>query len=191
MSWLPVFKIGLWNAWLLMLYLPIHPLIMTIVDKAVGTGGISKKMGDVPYEKKEKSIFGIAMVVLILILVYSIFLPLKLGTLWFYAGLVIYLVGLAMFLTAIFNIAMTPFGQPFTNGMYRYSRHPMLFSSALTLVGVSIASASWVFLLLSIVYIALQNSEVIAEERGCLKMYGDKYQEYLDKTPRWIGMPKS
>ena len=54
MSWLPAFEIGLWNAWILMLYLPLHPLIMIIVDKAVGTGEMFKKMGDVPYEKEEK-----------------------------------------------------------------------------------------------------------------------------------------
>jgi protein-S-isoprenylcysteine O-methyltransferase Ste14 len=144
-----------------MLYFPLHPLIIFVVDKAFGTGGISKKMGDVPYEKREKNAFFISMFVIVLILVYSIFLT--------------YLVGLVMFLTAILNIATTPVGQPFTKGLYCFSRHPMLFSGAITLVGVSMASASWVFLLLSIVYIALQNSEAIAEERGCLKIYGDEY----------------
>jgi protein-S-isoprenylcysteine O-methyltransferase Ste14 len=158
-----------------MLYFPLHPLIIFVVDKAFGTGGISKKMGDVPYEKREKNAFFISMFVIVLILVYSIFLLLNLGTLWFYAGLITYLVGLVMFLTAILNIATTPVGQPFTKGLYCFSRHPMLFSGAITLVGVSMASASWVFLLLSIVYIALQNSEAIAEERGCLKIYGDEY----------------
>ncbi|HUW10085.1 MAG TPA: hypothetical protein VM537_10175, partial [Anaerolineae bacterium] len=128
MSWMPAFKIGLWNAWMLMLYLPLHPLIMILVDKAVGTGQIMKKMGDVPYDKKEKRAFMTSMVLMVLLVLYSIFLPLKLGTVWFCAGLAIYLLGLAMFITAIVNIATTPLGQPFVGGMYRYSRHPMLFS---------------------------------------------------------------
>jgi len=191
MSWLPAFEIGLWNAWILMLYFPLHPLIMIVVDKAVGTGGIFKKMGDVPYEKGEKRVFVIYMVVLLLLLAYSVFLPLKLGTVWFYAGLPTYLVGLVMFLTAIVNIATTPLGHPFTQGMYRYSRHPLYFSISITFVGVSVASASWVFLLLSVVIMILQTSPAIAEERGCLETYGDEYQEYLNRTPRWIGMPKS
>ena len=191
MSWVPAFKIGLWNAWLLMLYFPLHPLIMILVDKAVGTGETRKKMGDVPYEKKEKRAFMTAMVILVFLILYSIFLPLKLGTVWFYAGLAIYLVGLAMFMTAIVNIATTPLGQPFAKGMYRYSRHPMLFSSFITWVGVSVASASWVFLLLSIAVMGLEVFEAIAEERGCLRAYGDEYREYLNLTPRWIGIPKS
>jgi protein-S-isoprenylcysteine O-methyltransferase Ste14 len=191
MSWLPAFEIGLWNAWIPMLYWPLHPLIMIIVDKAVGTGEIFKKMGDVPTEKGEKRAYAIYMVVLLVLLAYSVFLPLKLGTVWFYAGLTTYLVGLVMFLTAIVNIATTPPGQLFTHGIYRYSRHPLYFSGSITFVGVGVASASWVFLLLSVVIIILQTSQVIAEERSCLEIYGDEYQEYLNRTPRWIGIPKS
>jgi protein-S-isoprenylcysteine O-methyltransferase Ste14 len=191
MSWLPAFEIGVWNAWILMLYLPLHPLIMIAVDKIVGTGGMLKKMGNVPYEKGEKRAFAIYMVVLFVLFAYSVFLPLKLGTSWFYIGLTIYLVGLVMFLTAIVNIATTPLGQPFAKGIYRYSRHPMSFSGSITFIGVSIASVSWVFLLLSVLIIILQTSLVIAEERGCLETYRDEYQEYLNRTPRWIGIPKS
>lgn len=191
MSWVPAFEIGVWNAWMLMLYFPLHPLIMILVDKAVGTGEMMKKMRDVPYEEKEKRAFMTAMVILVFLILYSIFLPLKLGTVWFYAGLAIYLVGLAMFITAIVNIATTPLGQPFAKGIYRYSRHPMTFSMFITWVGVSVASASWVFLLLSIVVMGLMVFEAIAEERGCLEVYGDEYREYLSVTPRWIGIPKS
>jgi protein-S-isoprenylcysteine O-methyltransferase Ste14 len=190
MSWLPAFEIGVWNAWILMLYLPFHPLIMIVVDKTVGTGEILKKMGDVPYEKGEKRAFMIYMVGLFFMVAYSIFLPLKLNTAWFYAGLTIYLVGLVMFLTAIVNIATTPLGQPFTLGMYRYSRNPMLFAGLITFVGVSVASASWVFLLLTVVIMIVQTYQVIAEERGCLETYGVEYREYLNRTPRWIGIPK-
>jgi protein-S-isoprenylcysteine O-methyltransferase Ste14 len=164
---------------------------MIVVDKAVGTGEIFKKMGDVSYEKGEKRVYVIYLVFILLLLAYSVFLPLKLGTMWFYAGLTTYLVGLVMLLTAIVNIATTPLGQPFTKGMYRYSRHPMYLSASITFVGVSVASASWIFLLLSVVIIVLQTSQATAEERGCLETYGDEYQEYLNRTPRWIGMPKS
>ncbi|MGB6679905.1 MAG: hypothetical protein WBF08_01100, partial [Candidatus Bathyarchaeia archaeon] len=90
MSWELSFDIGLWNAWILMLYYPLHPLIMIVVDKAVGTGDMLKKMGDVPYEKGEKRVFVISMVVILLLFAYSVFLPLKLGTVWFYTGFTIY-----------------------------------------------------------------------------------------------------
>jgi len=192
MSWLPAFKIGLWNAWILMLYVPLLSPIMRVVDKVVGTSEIFKKMGgDVSYQKGEKKAYSIYMVVLLILLAYSIFIPLKLGTRWFYAGLTIYLVGLVMLLTGIINVATTPLGKPFTNGIYRFSRHPGYFSMFITFMGVSVASASWVFLLLSIVSMILQNSSAIAEERACLEIFGGEYQEYMNRTPRWIGIPKS
>jgi len=43
MSLVPEFEIGLWNAWILTLYLPLHPLIMMLIDKVVGTGDMFKK----------------------------------------------------------------------------------------------------------------------------------------------------
>jgi len=30
----------------------------------------------------------------------------------------------------------------------------------------------------------------IPEERYCLEKYGDAYRAYMNKTPRWIGIPK-
>ena len=69
------------------------------------------------------------------------------------------------------------------------SRHvPFLF---LVFIGISISSASWVFLLLSAVFVALVNIEAVSEERFCLSQYGNAYREYMDRTPRWIRIPKS
>jgi protein-S-isoprenylcysteine O-methyltransferase Ste14 len=191
MSWIPELKLGLWNAWILMLYYPLHPLIMILVDKVVGTGDMLKKMGGVPYERGEKRAFIVAMIIIIVMVIYSLFLPLKIGTTWLYIGLLIYLVGLAMVMVAIMNIATTPLGHPFVDGIYHYSRHPMMFFSFITFLGVSLVTISWVFLLLSIVVVVLQVFQAIAEERGCLELYGNQYQKYLDNTPRWIGIPKS
>ncbi|MEN8133054.1 MAG: isoprenylcysteine carboxylmethyltransferase family protein [Pseudomonadota bacterium] len=191
MSLFPETEIGMWNAWILLIYLPLHPLIFVIVDKLVGTGNIMKKMGDVPFEKGEKIVAAVTMIVALLLLVYSIFLPLKLGTVWLYAGLTVYLVGLSMFVAAIVTIAMTAPGQPFTSGMYRYSRHPMVIGSSLTFIGAGLASASLVFLVLAVVFTFVDVYLGIAEERGCLETYGDEYQAYLKRTNRWIGIPKS
>jgi len=192
MSWVPAFQVGVWNAWMLMLYLPLSQLTMILVDKAVGTAQMMKKMGyDVPYDKKEKRANTLGMVLLVLAGLYSIFLPLRLGTVWFYVGLAIYLLGLGMLATAMVNVATTPLGHTFAGGMYRYSRHPLYVSMFIMWVGVSVASASWLFLLLSVLVMGLEASQAVAEERGCLELYGDEYRQYLNVTPRWIGIAKS
>jgi len=191
MSLIPAFEIGIWNAWILMLYFPLHPLMMIALDKLVGVGDINKKMGDVPFNRSEKKIFNSMMVLLILVFIYSVFLPLKLGTLWLYIGLPIYIIGLIVLIVAMINIVTTPSGKPFTTVAYRFSRHPMMFWGHVMHLGVSIATASWVFLLLSIIVAVLYYYIVIAEERGCLEYYGDSYREYMNRTSRWIGIPKS
>jgi protein-S-isoprenylcysteine O-methyltransferase Ste14 len=191
MALTPAFEIGVWNAWILMLYFPLHPVLMLLIDKLVGTGSISQKMGSSPYTKAEKVAFIFANVLSFLLFFYSIFLPLKLGSAWFYIGIAVYLFGLVMFVIAIVNITTTPLGEPFVKGLYRYSRHPMVFFSFFAFIGAGIATASWLFLLLSIVVIVLFNIYVIAEERGCCERYGDSYRKYMNRTPRWMGIPKA
>jgi len=190
MSLIPAFEIGVWNAWIFMLYLALHPLLIRLI---AGKGGL-KRMGnpaDMPLTKTEKKISTFSTVIFILLLIYSVFLPLKLGTMWFYIGLPICLLGLIMFTIAIVNIANIPLDKPFTKGLYRYSRHPMYVTWFLTLIGVGIASASWIFLLFSIVSTTLSFVHAIPEEGFCLEKYGDAYREYMNRTPRWIGLPKS
>jgi protein-S-isoprenylcysteine O-methyltransferase Ste14 len=124
--------------------------------------------------------------------IYSIFLPLKLGTLWFYIGLPIALVGLAIYTMVIASFANTTLDrEAITKGPFRYSRHPMYLSSSLALIGVGIACASWLFILLSVAYMALSMIFAASEERFLLEQYGDSYSEYMNRTPRWIGVPKS
>jgi protein-S-isoprenylcysteine O-methyltransferase Ste14 len=192
MPLIPVFKIGVWNAWILLLFLPLHPLIMMLIDKLVGTGDMFKKM-ETPALSETESIINIfgSYVLFFGLFIYSIFLPLQLGTAWFYVGLALCVLGVVTWIIAIVNIADIPLGEPWNKGLYRYSRHPMYLGLFLTLIGGGIASASWIFLLLSIVYIILCAILVNAEERFCLDKFGTPYREYMNRTSRWIGLPKS
>ena len=52
-------------------------------------------------------------------------------------------------------------------------------------------SVSWIFLVITIIYAIHLLIVVPFEERYCLKTYGKGYQDYMERTPRWIGLPKS
>jgi protein-S-isoprenylcysteine O-methyltransferase Ste14 len=192
MSLVPAFEIGVWNAWVFTLLFPLHPLIMMLIDKLVGTGDMFKKMGGSPAYNKTESIINIfcSYVLFFGLFIYSIFLPLQLGTIWFYVGLVLSVLGDVIWVIAIVNIADIPLGELWTKGLYRYSRHPMYLASLLILMGAGVASASWVFLLFSIIYIILSVILISTEERSCLEKIGNAYREYMNRTPRWIGIPK-
>lgn len=186
MSLIPAFEAGLWNAWIFMLYLFLPMLVLMLMRK-----GATKRGKPVPPSEIEKKVTPFIWIVWFLALIYSIFLPLELGTIWFYIGLPISLVGVITFTIVMVTFATTPLDdEPLTKGLYRYSRHPMYITQFLIFIGVSIVSASWIFLLFAIVYIVLSLILVIPEERGCLEKYGDAYREYMNRTPRWIGMPK-
>jgi len=60
----------------------------------------------------------------------------------------------------------------------------------LLLIGAGIASASWVPILFAIISMILWVPLSISEEQFCLEYYGDAYREYMNRTPRWIGIPK-
>jgi protein-S-isoprenylcysteine O-methyltransferase Ste14 len=123
--------------------------------------------------------------------IYSVFLPLRLGTIWFYVGLPVTLVGLVGSMITVVDWANTPAGKPVTRGLYRFSRHPMYVTEVLLLLGVSLASASWVFLLFPIVVGVGAAHFIKMEEAFCIGYYGHAYSEYMNRTPRWIGIPKS
>ena len=187
MSLVPTFEIGLWNAWIFMPYLFLLMLLVGKLKKGEDPGKIElDALG-----KTGKRIFNFSMLVFLSALIYSVFLPLELGMIWFYGGLPITLIGLVTLTIAMMNFANTPWDKPVTKGLYHYSRHPVYITIALFLLGIGIASASWLFLLLSIIFTILNTFRAVNEERYCLNKYGDAYREYMVRTPRWIGLPKS
>ena len=189
MSLIPAFEIGLWNAWIFMIWLLI-PLFLgplNIIPKGREEGSDFTA----EFNKMQKYAIRSMHIIYLLSIIYSIFVPLKLGTAWFYAGLPIYLVGLISYAMVWVGFATTPPDKLITKGIYRYSRNPMQLSQVIIFLGVGIATASWVFLLLSAAYIIAPLLWIDAEERHCLKFYGDAYREYMNRTPRWLGLPKS
>ena len=59
------------------------------------------------------------------------------------------------------------------------------------LLGLGIVTASWVLLLLFIIFVVGCVVFISVEEQSCLDKYGGAYREYMNRTPRWIGIPKS
>jgi protein-S-isoprenylcysteine O-methyltransferase Ste14 len=190
MSLIPAFEIGVWNAWIFMVYyLLTMPLLRLLSKDALENSDVAAPKNS--YNKTENRIVSFYQNSFILAFIYSLFLPLKLGTIWFYIGLPVCLLGLILMTISYLNFAAAPHGEPLTTGLHRYSRHPVYLAQILLFVGVGIASASWVFLLFSILRTIASFMLLAPEERYCLEKYGDAYREYMNRTPRWIGLPKS
>ena len=188
MSLIPDFELGVWNAWIFIICVYLPPFISILGSKGKTT---SKRLNVSVPIKHEKLLNVISTAIGVAGIIYSIFLPLHLGTIWFFAGLVIFLIALVFFLSATFFVRTTPADKPFTKGPYRYSRHPLYVAETLAFLCIAIASVSWVFLMLTVIMSIFHLVYAPAEEQYCLKRYGKDYREYMDRTPRWLGIPKS
>jgi len=191
MSLIPAFEIGIWNAWILQviffLTLSIPDFLMSKEAKERGKRATQSP----PFSKAEKRLaLSTHAVIMPFTIIYSIFLPLKIGTVWLYVGLPIVALALVMTIMATMNFATTPLDEPVTRGVYRVSRHPIYLSGFLLYVGIGIACASWVILLCAVLWIVLWYIVVPSEERFVLEKYGNSYREYMNRTPRWLGLPK-
>ncbi len=191
MSVVPAFEIGVWNAWIFIVIL----FAAAFVPPSINSEKAEKRMEGEPTGSEQKRVARMAnvithMIIMPFTLIYSIFVPIKLGTWWFYPGLLIYLLGIVMVLMYSISFAAAPLGEPLVKGVYAISRHPAYLGFFLAYVGIGIACASWIFLLCAFVWIVSWQFGVVEEERILLEKYGEAYRQYMDRTPRWIGFSK-
>jgi protein-S-isoprenylcysteine O-methyltransferase Ste14 len=189
---LPEFELGLWNAWIFMVYVVFSNFLPFVLAGKVIDEEVMKKLGaDLSRSGNEKILLNIYSVLFFAMVAYSVFLPLELGTVWFYVGLIIYVVGVIVETVAMLDFFTTAVDEPVNKGIYRFSRNPMYFGMFLIFLGTGIACVSLFFLLLTAIFMILSHLVVVYEERYCTKKYGDSYQVYLNRIPRWIGIPKT
>ncbi len=189
MSLIPAFELGLWNAWV---FIIPELLLMFVGNKAIKKRemlSVSESLSE--SGKKVKNLITALTVPIFGAYFYSIFLPLKLNTVWFYIGLCTYMLGFSIQIIAWLNLAKSSVDKPVTKGVYRFSRNPMYIGEFFVYLGIAIVCISWIFLLIVIDYIALSYVWAKFEEDECLKKYGDSFREYRNRIPRWIGRPKS
>jgi protein-S-isoprenylcysteine O-methyltransferase Ste14 len=189
MSLMPNFEIGIWNAWLFMIIYPLQWLAVILVPKQVAER--TSHAPKIIQSRTDKIMAFFTQGVWIGATLYSIFVPFRIWTPWLWVGLAFFIMGLLILIMATLAVAGTPAGKPFTSSVYRYSRHPMYLSMILVYLGVSIAAASWLFFLITIITFFLQRYQSIKEESFCLDKFGNVYQNYMEMTPRWLGIPKS
>ena len=181
-------KIGVWNAWIFMSVFILQMIIIILVDK--NTREKSHVPNDARHTIFEKYVGIIANLFWLIALGYSIFLPLLFGTNWFYIGFSIFIIGVLFLLVATINFINTPADQIIQKGVYKFSRHPMYLATFLICFGSGIATASLMFILLSLIIALCLNFEADLEERYCIIKYKELYNEYMNRVPKWLGKHK-
>ena len=179
---IPDFKIGWLNAWL-----GCIPIILSMIIIFVPNKESRKRAGDMSsYTIKEKIRALISSFIFFGAMLYTIILPLKFGTTWFYVGLVIYILGLIPYIISMVNFVSTPLNTQIIKGIYKVSRNPIYFFSTLTLLGIGIAGGSGLMIIFVILYVILNHLTILAEEKFCSDKYGESYDKYIKTVARYF-----
>ena len=116
-------------------------------------------------------------------------------TTFFFAGIILMLIGLAFRFYAMsvlgrfftYDVAVQ-FGQPIVEtGPYCYIRHPSYTGALITLVGLGLALGNWVALLTIVVCMGVAYAyRISVEESALVAVLGEPYKEHMRRTRRLI-----
>ena len=73
-----------------------------------------------------------------------------------------------------------------TRGPYRFVRHPFYAAAALFVLGISLLAANWFFAVVGAAGVGLLVLRTRTEEANLLARFGAPYQDYLDRTGRFL-----
>ena len=103
-------------------------------------------------------------------------------------------VGLAVVLLSMPFLGRKSFGREVgrlhVSGLYLYSRNPQLVGSFIFIIGYVLLWPSWTGLLWACVWLPIAYLMVRGEEEHLAMVFGEEYEAYRRRTPRYVGIPK-
>lgn len=140
MELFPTLEIRWLNGWIFVCLLFLtYGILLKIFPKDV-VARLYDKSGR---SKRHKAIIYIGSLLAFVYFGLIIFTPLKIGSIVFILGCILFFLGLAGFVSALFNFKKAPLDKSATSGLYRISRHPQQFMFFIAFIGICIAIGSW------------------------------------------------
>lgn len=175
-------NVGLLNAWIGGAVPLVSHLFIFLFDKKTW-----ERLGDMSwYTSADRKVAYFSMIMMYGMILFSILVPLKPGTAWFYSGVIVYLASFICYIISYRNYATTPHNEAVVKGLYRLSRNPIYFFYSMMMLALCLASASLPLFAIWIVYNILVHFIIIGEERYCLITYGEQYRVYMKSSPRYF-----
>jgi len=152
---------------------------------------VSKKMREKlidrsNFSSKQRRILIISKILALTEIVIITMTPLNYPSIDFTIGIIIYAFGMVGLMIAILNYVGTPLDEPVTKGIYRISRNPQEFMIGISCLGICFLVGSVIALLVLLTAKVFTHFTIIAEEEVCLRLYGTRYKEYMEKVPRYF-----
>lgn len=121
----------------------------------------------------------------LLLLLLPLFLHFQLAGWIFWAGLLLYSIGLIGIGAAIFAFLQQD-GGLIRSGIYRFSRHPLYLGYDLYYLGIALLTSSLPYLGTLVVFVFCSHRIILAEEAWCLEAFGEEYRAYMERVRRYL-----
>jgi protein-S-isoprenylcysteine O-methyltransferase Ste14 len=179
---LTTFELGIGNAWLLSL-----PFFILMTFSVVTKKEIVRRMSDMTgFTTREKFFTAAASSAPYPFMIATVWVPLTSIRPLLYLGILTSVLGMALCAASLKVIMRTRPGEPFQSGPYRFSRNPLYVSATAVFIGICLATANIVLAGYLAIAVMLQHFMILAEERICTEKYGNFFENYLKKVPRYL-----
>jgi protein-S-isoprenylcysteine O-methyltransferase Ste14 len=183
MELFPTLELGWLNGWIFTAFFySIFGILLKILPKEV----VARLYDEKGWTKLQKVSAKISKIFGILIIILMTFTPLKLESLEFIIGVIIFSIGTIGFIAAILNFANAPLDKPITSGLYKISRNPQMVMLYFIGIGSSIVIGSYIAIILATIGQFLSHFRILGEEKRLSEQYGDPYKDYKKKVPRYF-----
>ena len=152
----------------------------------VNRGALKRAAHFAPLIGREKAAYWVYQISTLAMLVYLFFLRIEPGSALFTSGLVMYALGLILYAVSTVHFARPGADGVNRKGLYKFSRNPMYAAYFIVFLGCAALTSSWIFLALLTVFQVSAHFIIRAEERWCLRQFGDAYASYMQEVRRYI-----
>ncbi len=183
MELVPELKLTLMNGGIFLIALYILQFInLTFVStemrkKLIDRSTFSRKQWNLTFVSK---LLGVCVMILMFLT------PITSQSVEFLFGVGIYCIGIIGLRISVLNFISTPIDQPVTTGLYKFSRNPQETMLILIFLGITLIIGSGIVLILLIISKLFSHYQILAQENACLELYGEAYQDYMQRVPRYL-----
>lgn len=171
------------NGWIFFVfYLVIFGITLSICSRDVRERLYDRSLWD----KKTKMITALGKLFSLANIILILFARLLIGSLEFYIGTILYLLGLSLLVISIINYRNAPLDEPVTRGLYKFSRNPQIISIFIMFFGMCLVIGSWINLGLLLISIICSHFSILGEENSLIEQYGESYVKYTQQVTRYF-----
>ncbi len=183
MELFPPLSLGWLNGWI---FLATFLVIFGILIKCCPTEVVARLYDEQGWTKFQKRATIISKILGVIHFLLLIFTPINFATIESIVGVVLFVFGTIGMVFAIINFKNSPLDGPVTNGLYKISRNPQLFMLYLVTLGTTFIVNSGIALIVVVGSIIFSHFRILGEEKRMMEQYGESYEEYKKKVPRYF-----